>query len=155
MWVHQLRMSQIKAVLFDFMGTCLDWHTTIRDALPAELSEEIRSKFALEWRQAYFDYNAERLKNNVQRWRIDAIDLHSRRTKMSRLRFNTESECTCLSACAGVQPLKWKFKRDAVGRRDLRLPSSTQRQAAHEPRYMLHLRHDTHTMFDTPVNLSR
>ena len=57
-------MGQIKAVLFDFMGTCLDWHSTITEALPSKLSYEDRSKFALEWRQAYFDYNAERLKMN-------------------------------------------------------------------------------------------
>ena len=46
------------------MGTCLDWHSAIIQALPPELSEQTRSKFALEWRQAYFDYNAERLRNN-------------------------------------------------------------------------------------------
>jgi 2-haloacid dehalogenase len=45
------------------MGTCLDWHSTIVEALPFELSEQDRSNFALQWRQAYFDYNAERLRN--------------------------------------------------------------------------------------------
>ena len=45
------------------MGTCLDWHSTIVQALPTELSEQERSKFALQLRQAYFDYNAERLRN--------------------------------------------------------------------------------------------
>lgn len=49
-------MPQIKAVLFDFMGTCLDWHSSIVAALPASLSEEQRSEFALEWRQTYFDH---------------------------------------------------------------------------------------------------
>lgn len=52
----------IKAILFDFMGTCLDWHTSITAALPPPiLPETTRSTFALEWRQAYFDYNAARL----------------------------------------------------------------------------------------------
>lgn len=51
----------IKAVLFDFMGTCLDWHTAITAALPPSLSEQTRSHFALAWRQRYFDHNAARL----------------------------------------------------------------------------------------------
>ncbi|KAJ6488938.1 hypothetical protein C8R45DRAFT_1213545 [Mycena sanguinolenta] len=54
-------MPRIKAVLFDFMGTCLDWHSSIAAALPDALSADQRSKFALEWRQTYFDYNAARL----------------------------------------------------------------------------------------------
>lgn len=54
-------MPRIKAVLFDFMGTCLDWHRSIASALPASLSDDQRSRFALEWRQAYFDHNAARL----------------------------------------------------------------------------------------------
>lgn len=45
----------IKAVLFDFMGTCLDWHSSIVAALPSDIEEDERSRFALEWRQAYFD----------------------------------------------------------------------------------------------------
>jgi len=51
----------IKAVLFDFMGTCLDWHSAITAALPTSLPEHTRSQFALSWRQAYFDHNAARL----------------------------------------------------------------------------------------------
>lgn len=51
----------IKAIFFDFMGTCLDWHTSITAALPSTIPESTRATFALEWRQAYFDYNAARL----------------------------------------------------------------------------------------------
>ncbi|KAJ7782469.1 (S)-2-haloacid dehalogenase IVA [Mycena maculata] len=52
----------IKAVLFDFMGTCLNWHASITAALPPSLQpDDLRSRFALEWRQTYFDYNAARL----------------------------------------------------------------------------------------------
>jgi 2-haloalkanoic acid dehalogenase type II len=50
----------IKAVLFDFMGTCLDWHSSITAVLPSTLPEDTRSNLALEWRQAYFDANAVR-----------------------------------------------------------------------------------------------
>lgn len=53
--------NQIKAVWFDFMGTVLDWHSSIVDALPSELSYEEKSKSALDWRQAYFDHNSKRL----------------------------------------------------------------------------------------------
>jgi 2-haloalkanoic acid dehalogenase type II len=49
--------SRVKAVLFDFMGTCLDWHSSIIAALPSPLSSETSSKFALQWRQSYFDAN--------------------------------------------------------------------------------------------------
>lgn len=50
-----------KAVLFDFMGTCLDWHTSIVKALASALSGWQKSTFALEWRQAYFDHNTKRI----------------------------------------------------------------------------------------------
>lgn len=53
--------SPIKAVWFDFMGTCLDWHSSIVSALPPALSDSEKSTFALEWRQAYFDANTKRL----------------------------------------------------------------------------------------------
>ena len=53
--------GNIKAVLFDFMGTCLDWHSSIITALPSTLDRDASSKFALEWRQMYFDANAARL----------------------------------------------------------------------------------------------
>jgi 2-haloalkanoic acid dehalogenase type II len=55
-------MAPIKAVLFDFMGTCLDWHSSIVAALPTAVPESERSTFALEWRQAYFDENIKRLR---------------------------------------------------------------------------------------------
>ncbi len=51
----------IKAVFFDFMGTCLDWHTGVVNTLPQSIPETERSNLALQWRQDYFDYNAARL----------------------------------------------------------------------------------------------
>lgn len=45
----------IKAVFFDFMGTCLDWHSSVVRSLPEVLTEQERSDLALEWRQAFFD----------------------------------------------------------------------------------------------------
>ena len=54
--------GRIKAVLFDFMGTCLDWHSSIIAALPSALSSDVSSNLALEWREAYFDANIARLR---------------------------------------------------------------------------------------------
>ena len=73
--------TPIKAVLFDYMGTCLDWHSSIVQALPSALSEEEKSEFALEVRQAYFDENADRIRkglevenfDNTQRRVLDAF----------------------------------------------------------------------------------
>ncbi|KAF2669120.1 putative hydrolase [Microthyrium microscopicum] len=56
-----MEKPQIKAVFFDFMGTCLDWHNGTIKALPQAIPESERSKLALEWRQDYFDSNAARL----------------------------------------------------------------------------------------------
>lgn len=39
------------------MGTCLDWHSAIISTLPYTLPEKIKSEFALDWRQTYFEAN--------------------------------------------------------------------------------------------------
>jgi 2-haloalkanoic acid dehalogenase type II len=69
--------GQIKAVLFDFMGTCLDWQSTIVSVLPSALSQDERSDFALEWRQAYFDANTARIRNGEP---VEDIDATHQRT---------------------------------------------------------------------------
>ncbi|KAL9596546.1 MAG: hypothetical protein Q9219_005724 [cf. Caloplaca sp. 3 TL-2023] len=55
---------KIKAVFFDFMGTCLDWHSGVTKTLPQSITNSERSKLALEWRHDYFDANAARLAAN-------------------------------------------------------------------------------------------
>ena len=71
-------MPIIKAVLFDFMGTCLDWHAAVTAALPShKLDESARSRFALEWRQAYFDECSNRIKQGLP---VENIDVTHRRT---------------------------------------------------------------------------
>ncbi|MCJ1376894.1 hypothetical protein MMC20_008139 [Loxospora ochrophaea] len=76
----------IKAVLFDFMGTCLDWHSSILPILPSALSQDVKSHFALTWRQAYFDANTARSRNGEppedidtthRRTLLDLLDQHS------------------------------------------------------------------------------
>lgn len=51
----------VKAVFFDFMGTCLDWHGSISQALPTTFPRTSASSFALQWRRAYFLSNQARL----------------------------------------------------------------------------------------------
>ncbi|MCJ1309066.1 hypothetical protein MMC25_002721 [Agyrium rufum] len=70
-------IPKIKAVFFDFMGTCLDWHTGAVGVLPESIPASERSKLALEWRQDYFDSNAARLAANKP---PESIDLTLRDT---------------------------------------------------------------------------
>jgi 2-haloalkanoic acid dehalogenase type II len=67
--VPQAAFQEVKVLFFDLMGTCLDWHTSIVDALlhvshvpssdssaPAENGQSSpQSRFALRWRQGFFD----------------------------------------------------------------------------------------------------
>ncbi|CAI6080291.1 unnamed protein product [Clonostachys chloroleuca] len=62
---------KVKAVFFDFMGTCLDWHRSAVDASPASLSKEDASKLVLQWRQQYFNENSYRLQQNLTPEDID------------------------------------------------------------------------------------
>lgn len=48
------RQGNIKAVFFDFMGTCLDWHSSVLSALPSAIPQSEASELALEWRRLYF-----------------------------------------------------------------------------------------------------
>ncbi|KAE8165214.1 HAD-like domain-containing protein [Aspergillus tamarii] len=67
----------IKAVFFDFMGTCLDWHSGTIKALPQSISESERSDIALKWRHDYFDANAARIAANEP---VEDIELTLART---------------------------------------------------------------------------
>lgn len=54
----------IKAVFFDFMGTCLDWHKSVVESFPASVTAGEASKIALEWRRQYFLENDRRVRQN-------------------------------------------------------------------------------------------
>lgn len=43
-----------KTIFFDFMGTCLDWHSGIVAALPGRIPCPERSQLAIDWREAFF-----------------------------------------------------------------------------------------------------
>ncbi|PVH95334.1 HAD-like protein [Periconia macrospinosa] len=55
----------IKAILFDYMGTCLDWHSSVVSTLPPSMPPEQASQLALQWRQQYFDLNQARVSRNL------------------------------------------------------------------------------------------
>ncbi|KAF2634789.1 HAD-like protein [Massarina eburnea CBS 473.64] len=55
----------IKAVFFDFMGTCLDWHSAVLKAFPPSIPPDRASSLALQWRQQYFHLNSARVKQNL------------------------------------------------------------------------------------------
>ncbi|KAI0409617.1 HAD-like protein [Xylaria palmicola] len=46
--------TKVRAVFFDFMGTCLDWHSAVACALPPGIPEAARSRLALDWREEFF-----------------------------------------------------------------------------------------------------
>ncbi|CEI61934.1 hypothetical protein FVEN_g2981 [Fusarium venenatum] len=63
--------NKVKAVFFDFMGTCLDWHSSVVNALPPTIPKHEASKLALEWRRKYFIANSERLSQQLEPEDID------------------------------------------------------------------------------------
>ncbi|KAK2592347.1 hypothetical protein QQS21_009967 [Conoideocrella luteorostrata] len=61
----------IKAVFFDFMGTCLDWHSSVLRATPKEIPQKDASELALQWRQQYFAENTKRIQQGLGPENID------------------------------------------------------------------------------------
>lgn len=61
------KLGQPKAIVFDLMVTCLDWHSSVTPILGQSLTEVVPSRgqnvassleesyLALEWRQGFFD----------------------------------------------------------------------------------------------------
>ncbi|KAJ5819829.1 hypothetical protein N7474_005420 [Penicillium riverlandense] len=62
---------KIKAVFFDFMGTCLDWHSSVVASCPPTIAKEDASKLALEWRRLYFIEINKRFRQNLEPEDID------------------------------------------------------------------------------------
>jgi len=77
------RDPKIKAIFFDFMGTCLDWHTPVVSAMPTSfIFDSDASNLAITWRHTYFDSNATRLAANLP---PEDIDITLRATLLSTL----------------------------------------------------------------------
>lgn len=83
----------VKAILFDFMGTCLDWHSAVISALPSSIPERDRSKLALDWRQAYFDSNAARLANGQPPEDIDITLERTLQSTIAMKEYSNFKEC--------------------------------------------------------------
>lgn len=61
-----------KAIFFDFMGTCLNWHKSVVQSIsPSPVSEVEASRLAIEWRRQYFLSNAARLHQQLPPEDID------------------------------------------------------------------------------------
>jgi hypothetical protein len=54
------QQSKIKAFFFDFMGTCVDWHSSAVQAMPSSVPQSEASKIAIDWHQQYFHENSQR-----------------------------------------------------------------------------------------------
>ncbi|KAH7175238.1 HAD-like domain-containing protein [Dactylonectria macrodidyma] len=63
--------TKIKAVFFDFMGTCLDWHSGVVAMFPPLIAKAEASKLALEWRKQYFLEISQRFHQNLDPEDID------------------------------------------------------------------------------------
>ncbi|EPE27433.1 HAD-like protein [Glarea lozoyensis ATCC 20868] len=57
--------SGIRAVFFDFMGTCLDWYSSITAALPEALNDTAKKDLAIAWREIFFEDIHERFQQNL------------------------------------------------------------------------------------------
>ncbi|KAJ5177098.1 haloacid dehalogenase [Penicillium canariense] len=66
-----LQQAKVKAVFFDFMGTCLDWHSSVVRSLPPSIPGVDASQFALEWRKQYFIANNQRYIEGLEPEDID------------------------------------------------------------------------------------
>lgn len=66
----------VKAVFFDFMGTCLDWHSSIVDAFPDRIPYASRTALALAWRRAFFEDIHDRFDRGLEPEDID--ETHAR-----------------------------------------------------------------------------
>lgn len=83
---NPLSKPPVKALIFDLMGTCLDWHTTVSPVLEDALASSASAGptfNALSWRHAFFDEIHARFKAGLPQEDID--DTH-RRTLLALLR---------------------------------------------------------------------
>ncbi|KAJ6016121.1 haloacid dehalogenase [Penicillium herquei] len=66
-----MSQTKTKAVFFDFMGTCLDWHSSVVKSMPNSIPTDEASKIALNWRRLYFLENEQRFRQNLAPEDID------------------------------------------------------------------------------------
>ncbi|KAJ5762035.1 uncharacterized protein N7511_005417 [Penicillium nucicola] len=98
-----MTQPKIKAVFFDFMGTCLDWHTSVVQALPSTIPQEEASKLALEWRRQYFLENNNRFVQGLHPEDIDdtlarTLEVTLSQSPTSRPHIDTETKASLVQA---------------------------------------------------------
>lgn len=79
---QHLRLPRPKALLFDFMGTCLNWYSSITSGFASlnpscPIAGEQGSELAMAWRLAYFAARRERSDKGLA---VEDIDVTHRRT---------------------------------------------------------------------------
>lgn len=109
--------TPFKAIFFDFMGTCLDWHSSVAKSWPSSVPEEDASKLTLEWRRQYFIENDRRFRQGLH---PEDIDITLARVLEGVLR-ESPGHATLLSAGAKRQMIDawhsqpaWPEVREAV-----------------------------------------
>ncbi|KAI8962719.1 HAD-like protein [Daldinia sp. FL1419] len=68
------------------MGTCLDWHSGVANALPTTIAEATRSKLALDWREEFFKELHARSQQGLP---PEDIDITHRKTLLRILGWDT------------------------------------------------------------------
>lgn len=84
---NSLSTAPIKALIFDLMGTCLDWYSTVspilKEAVSSSNDTESRSPNALRWRHMFFNEIHSRFEAGLP---PEDIDETHRRTLQALLR---------------------------------------------------------------------
>lgn len=142
--------KKIKAVFFDFMGTCLDWHESITGSLPSRFTEARRSRLALDWRQAFFDeilarYNARLPQEDIdETHRRTLTRLVSSQTHCSEVTLTKDEAETAVRAWHTMAP--WQEVKEAL--RNLRTTCECFVLANGTTRLQLDLVHSSGLQFD-------
>lgn len=100
---NALTERPVKAIIFDLMGTCVDWHTAMKSTLDNAIAASNVDPFTalpLHWRRAFFDEIHARFENGLPQ---EDIDETHRRTLLALLERNgrtmtTEDLETCVKA---------------------------------------------------------
>lgn len=71
---------RIRAIFFDFMGTCLDWCTNIIRTLTGRVDLKTRSELAIAWRESFFEDMHARFEQGLPAEGIDVT--HARLLKV-------------------------------------------------------------------------
>lgn len=108
---------KVKAVFFDFMGTCLDWHASVLQSAPSVIGPSKMSELALEWRRQYFVEISERFRQNLEPEDIDITLARAFEAVLSRFpdqlpAFDSQSKKQMIEAWHSQRP--WPEVQEAI-----------------------------------------